>query len=108
MNTTSYGEEFEKQVYDFLKNILVTDDVPGASAKRSRIFFKKRYATLTDRTIVTDVSIETYISDEKEELGEWSTLIIFECKRYKNTVDIADLDEFESKLRKMGGWGVKG
>lgn len=108
MNTTSYGEEFEKQVYDFLKNILVTDDVPGASAKRSRIFFKKRYATLTDRTIVTDVSIETYISDEKEELGEWSTLIIFECKRYKNTVDIADLDEFESKLRKMGGLGVKG
>lgn len=108
MNTTAYGEEFEKQVYNYLKSILIADDVPGASAKRSRIFFKKRYATLTDRTIITDVSIETYISDEKEELGEWSTLIIFECKRYKNTVDIADLDEFESKLRKMGGYGVKG
>lgn len=108
MNTTAYGEEFEKQVYNFLKSILITDDVPGASAKRSRIFFKKRYATLTERSIITDVSIETYVSDEKEKSGEWSTLIIFECKRYKSTVDIADLDEFESKLRKIGGYGVKG
>ena len=63
---------------------------------------------MTERTIVTDVSIESYINDEKEQKGEWSTLIIFECKRYKNTVDIADLDEFESKLSKMGGYGVKG
>lgn len=108
MNTTSYGEEFEKKVFDFLNRILVSDDVPGTSSKRSKLFFKKRYPTLTERTIVTDVSIETYISEEKQAAGEWSTLIIFECKRYSRTVDIADLDEFESKLRKMGGYGIKG
>lgn len=108
MNTTEYGEAFELQVYNFLKPLLENDDIPGASAKRSRIFFKKTYPTTSDRKIKTDVSIESYISKEKEDCGEWSTLIIFECKRYKNTVDIADLDEFESKLRKIGGYGVKG
>ena len=108
MNTTAYGEDFEVQVYNFLKNLLSSDDIPGASAKRSKIFHHKKYNTQTDRTIIADVSIETYISQEHEDRGEWSTLIIFECKRYKNTVDIADLDEFESKLRKMGGYGVKG
>lgn len=108
MNTTEYGEAFEKQVFEFLKNILTSDDVPGASAKRSRIFFKKRYDTSTNRTIVVDVSIETYVSDEHEKSGDWSTLLIFECKRYNNTVNIADLDEFETKIRKIGGYGVKG
>lgn len=108
MNTTEYGEDFEIQVYNYLKNLLSSDDVPGASAKRSKIFHKKRYGTVTERTIVADVSIETYISQEYEDRGEWSTLLIFECKRYTKTVDIADLDEFESKLRKMGGFGVKG
>lgn len=108
MNTTQYGEDFEVQVFNFLKNLLSNDDVPGASAKRSKIFHKKRYGTVTERTIIADVSIETYISQEYEDRGEWSTLLIFECKRYKDTVDIADLDEFETKLRKMGGFGVKG
>lgn len=108
MNTTQYGEDFEVQVFNFLKNLLSNDDVPGASAKRSKIFHKKRYGTVTERTIIADVSIETYISQEYEDHGEWSTLLIFECKRYKDTVDIADLDEFETKLRKMGGFGVKG
>lgn len=88
--------------------MLAYDDVPGASAKRSKLFFKKKYPTLTDRKIVTDVSIETYISEEKQACEEWSTLIIFECKRYSNKVNIADLDEFESKLTKIGGYGVKG
>jgi hypothetical protein len=41
VNTTSYGEEFEKQVFDFLNQMLAYDDVPGASAKRSKLFFKK-------------------------------------------------------------------
>ena len=108
MNTTEYGFQFEKQVFEFLKKMLSNDDMPGASAKRSKIFLKKTYPTSTERTITTDVSIETYLNEEKEKAGEWSTLIIFECKRYKNTVDIADLDEFESKLRKIGGFGVKG
>ena len=42
MNTTQYGEDFEVQVFNFLKNLLSNDDVPGTSAKRSKIFHKKK------------------------------------------------------------------
>ena len=107
MNTTTYGEEFEHKVYNFLKPRLSTGEIPGVSGI-SEIFFHKKYPTLTERTIIVDVSIENYLSPEHKNRGEWSTLIIFECKRLSNKVDIGDLDEFERKLEKIGKYGVKG
>lgn len=107
MNTTTYGEEFEHKVYNFLKPRLFTGEIPGVSCV-SEIFIHKKYPTLTERIIIADISIENYLSLEHKKRGEWSTLIIFECKRLSNKVDIGDLDEFEKKLEKIGRYGVKG
>lgn len=108
MNTTVYGEEYERLVFKNLERMLKRDELPSASSKRSKLFHHKKYLDERNREYIFDCSIETYLSEEHEKRGEWSSLIVIECKRYKNKVDIGDLDEFEGKLSKISPFGIKG
>ena len=106
MNTTAIGIEFEDKVFDYFSSLLEKDELNFAPKKYSKIFKHKRYSTDTSRKIEFDITIETYnpLSDDKN----WSSLIVIECKSYGRKVDIADFDEFESKLKNVSNSAVKG
>lgn len=107
MNTTEKGTEFEDKVYDYVVDLLNTDGFLGATKPYSKIFRHKKYRCIgTNRKIEFDITIETY--NPEVENGEWSSLIILECKNYSYTVDIADLDEFESKMNNVSHSAIKG
>lgn len=107
MNTTKKGTDFEDKVYDYIADLLNTDGFLGATKSYSKIFKHKKYKCIgTNRTIDFDITIETYNPDVEN--GEWSSLIVMECKNYRGTVDIADLDEFESKLNNVSHSAIKG
>lgn len=107
MNTTKIGNEFEDKVYQYLSSLLETDEMPGASKSHSKIFKHKKYkAAATDRTFDFDITIENYNPQMKAD--DWSSIIVIECKKYSNKVDIADLDEFSGKLSRFSQTGVKG
>lgn len=105
MNTTKIGSEFEDEVFTFFSSLLNKGEIVGTSQKYSKIQKHKKYKTNTSRIIDCDITIENYNPFCNE---EWSSLIIIECKRYKSKVDIADLDEFQTKMNLISSSGVKG
>ena len=106
MNTTAKGIEFEDKVFDYFSSLLEKDELSFAPKKYSKIFKHKKYPTDTRRKIEFDITIETYnpLSDD----NNWSSLVVIECKSYARKVDIADFDEFESKLKNVSNSAVKG
>lgn len=107
MNTTKKGTEFEDRVYEYVAELLDTDGFLGATKSYSKIFKHKKYKCIgTSRKIEFDITIETY--NPKAEDGDWSSLIVLECKNYRNNVDIADLDEFQSKMNLVSNSAIKG
>ena len=77
------------------------------SKKHSKIFQHKNYKCAgLNRVIDFDITIETYNPNCNQQ--EWSSLVIIECKCLSHTVDISDLDEFETKMKKISDSGIKG
>ena len=107
MNTTKIGTDFENRVFQLFSSLLGNDELSYASQKYSKIFQHKKYQCVGyDREIDFDVTIETYNPDSTQE--EWSSLVVIECKCLSHKLDISDLDEFETKMRKVSDSGIKG
>jgi hypothetical protein len=53
--------------------------------------------------IITDISIETRIANA----DNYSLLTVIECKDYKGTVPVNDIEEFCSKVEQIAGVNVK-
>ena len=107
MNTTKKGTEFEDKVYDYVADLLNTDGFLGTTKSYSKIFKHKKYKCIgTNRRIDFDITIETYNPEVED--GQWSSLVVMECKNYSDVVNIADLDEFESKMNLVSRSAIKG
>ena len=107
MNTTRIGSDFENRVFKLFSSFLEKDELSYASQKYSKIYQHKKYSCVgIDRTIDFDITIETYNPHSQQK--EWSSLVVIECKCLTHTVDISDLDEFETKMKKVSDSGVKG
>lgn len=107
INTTRIGTDYENRVFELFSSLLDSDELSFVSQKHSKIFQHKKYScTASDRTIDFDITIETYNPNSKQE--EWSSLVVIECKCLTHTMDISDLDEFETKMRKISDSGIKG
>lgn len=107
MNTTKIGTNFENRVFKLFSSLLENDELSFVSQKYSKIFQHKKYQCVGyDREIDFDITIETYNPNSTQE--EWSSLVVIECKCLSHTMDISDLDEFETKLKKVSDSGIKG
>lgn len=105
-NTTKIGTDFENRVFKLFSSLIINDELSFISKKHSKIFQHKQYKCLgLNRIIDFDITIETYNSDTQD---DWSSLVVIECKCLTRTVDISDLDEFETKMRKISSSGIKG
>lgn len=106
MSTVEEGAKFERRVFEYFSMLLEKDDVPSASGKHSRIFLHRSYATSVGRKIDFDIAIENYNPNMPD--GDWSSLVLIECKCYKSRVNIADIDEFSGKINQISRSGIKG
>ncbi len=101
MNTTKVGDEFEAEVFEFLKNELNTGRL-GLIPECCRIFKKKGYySNQRHSNIVFDLSIEIYRPGETN----FSILILIECKNYSSSVPVNDVEEFLNKVNQVAGSG---
>lgn len=107
INTTKIGTDYENRVFDLFSSLLQADELSFVSKKHSKIFQHKNYKCAgLNRVIDFDITIETYNPNCNQQ--EWSSLVIIECKCLSHTVDISDLDEFETKMKKISDSGIKG
>ena len=104
MNTTLKGDIFEKRVFDLINDLLKNDEY-YLSGKNSKIFAKKKYfSEARDKDIIVDISIESYMPNSEK----YSLLNIIECKNLGKNVTPDDIEEFDSKLRQIGGHNTTG
>lgn len=107
INTTKIGTDYENRVFNLFSSLLQADELSFVSKKHSKIFQHKNYKCAgLNRVIDFDITIETYNPNCNQQ--EWSSLVIIECKCLSHTVDISDLDEFETKMKKISDSGIKG
>jgi Zn-dependent peptidase ImmA (M78 family) len=104
INTSKKGDDFERQVYDLLKELLENDEL-FMNGKKSKIFWKKPYySNRTNSNVVVDISIETYLNGAEQ----YSSLTVIECKNYKSKIVLNDIREFSSVLNEIGEHNTKG
>lgn len=107
INTTKIGTDYENRVFKLFSSLLEADELSFVSKKHSRIFQHKNYECIgLNRVIDFDITIETYNPNYSQQ--EWSSLVVIECKCLTHTVNISDLDEFETKMKKISESGIKG
>ena len=104
MNTVEKGDLFEKEVFDFIKEHVMS----GNSHLNPDLcsFHRKKgyYSDKRKKEIIFDISIECY----RKGSDKYSQLVIIECKDYSSTIPVDDVEEFESKLRQVSGVNIKG
>lgn len=94
---------YETFVFDTLKQELKEERL-GIIAKDSKIFKGKGYYS-KDRgsKIKIDVSIEVTRKGAKE----YSLLIVVECKKYAQPINVSEIEEFYAKVNQIAGLNVK-
>ncbi|HGO9799684.1 ImmA/IrrE family metallo-endopeptidase [Pseudomonas aeruginosa] len=104
LSTYAKGDAFEAQVFQFLTNEIHAGRF-FCRPESCRVYRKKSYYS-RDREdhIVFDISIEVFIPG----LDKPALLILIECKNYKGTVPVGDIEEFGSKISQVAGVNVKG
>lgn len=95
----SDGREFESKVYDCILKTLESNSYVGAE----NIFFHKKYFS-KDRNdyIETDITVEIKIQNIL------FLIVVIECKDYKTSLDVSEIEEFHSKLQQIGADNTKG
>lgn len=95
----SDGREFESKVYDCILKTLESNSYVEAE----NIFFHKKYFS-KDRNdyIETDITVEIKIQNIL------FLIVVIECKDYKTSLDVSEIEEFHSKLQQIGSDNTKG
>lgn len=95
----SDGREFELKVYDCILKAFESNSYVGAE----NIFFHKKYFS-KDRNdyIETDITVEIKIQNIL------FLIVVIECKDYKTSLDVSEIEEFHSKLQQIGADNTKG
>lgn len=103
------GIELEKIVLEKVKK-LVEDNEFLVSNPNVYVLEKPKYFS-KDRNaeIEFDVSIEKYFENPKQHNNiRASLIIIIECKDYKKSISVDDVEEFHAKLEQVGADKTKG
>jgi hypothetical protein len=104
-NTVEKGTKFEERVFNIMKNLLDTGQLPWANPFCSEVFMQKGYYSRDRKSdIKIDVSIEVYHSKEIREL---SMLGLIECKDYEEPIPVGKIEEFYGKTVQIAGLKCK-
>lgn len=101
----SNASEYERSVYDFIQQLVVDGDMPGAT-KHAQVFLHKVYLDAYGESINPDISIEVFRTKESTKP---SLYILFECKwSDKHKVNSGDYNEFCGNISRLNESAVKG
>lgn len=104
MSNVSKGTAFEDRVYQSLKQELESGQL-CVSPKAAKIFRKKGYYSKDrDKDINTEISVEVTLPSKERPSLIW----IFECKDYRGSIPVNDVEEFHAKLQQIGEDNTKG
>lgn len=104
MNTSDKGEDFELRVLASLTRALRLNRL-GLLPEACQIHHRKSYYSRDrESEIQVDISIEVYLPGATT----WSFLWVWECKDYKGSIPVDDVEEFWAKLQQIAGVNVKG
>lgn len=108
LNSTAKGDELEDKVYKLLGSLV--EDHLGIQESSCKQFRKRSYhSVFRDGPINFENVVEVY---SKTALTapepQPSLVLIFECKNYSGTVEVGEIEEFDSKLRQLTGFVAKG
>lgn len=103
MSSTSIGDAFETEIFNYLKSS-IEDGSFWAKKENCKLCRKKGYYS-KDRgsNIIFDVSIEIYLPGEER----YSVLFLVECKKYTHSVPVNDAEEFYAKVQQVGPLNTK-
>lgn len=98
------GAKLEQEVEQYLREHLLPE-LLGCDPERTKVFRQKAYySAARGSNIKADVSVEFTLKNATHPFLTW----IWECKDYSSPVGIADIEEFDSKLRQIGEHNTKG
>ena len=103
MNSVQKGDLLEDEIFNLFKD-LIDNEQFLVKKSNCKIFQKKGYYS-KDRegNIIFDISIEMFLSDT----DEYFMLMLIECKNYKHTVPVNDIEEFFAKVQQVGAANAK-
>lgn len=90
------GKEFEDMIFDFVKN--------KCKYNKNNIPYlhKKYFSKERQDYIIPDITIENFINEQL------FFIIVIECKDYKGSISVSEIEEFHSKLQQIGADNTKG
>ena len=104
-NRRKNAEEYEKKVYDFISQLVVDGEMPGAT-KHAKVYLHKTYYDQYNVSINPDISIEVFRTKESERP---SLYILIECKwSDHHAVNSGDYTEFCGNIKRLNETAVKG
>jgi len=104
MNTVAKGNTFEERVFEEIKQQLESGRL-GLQPSSTLIYKKKPYySPQRNSEIVVDIAIEVWLPNAEK----YSLLWVCECKDYKSTVSVDNVEEFKAKLDQIAGKNIKG
>ena len=103
MNSVQKGDLLEDEIFNLFKD-LIDNEQFLVKKSNCKIFQKKGYYS-KDRegNIIFDISIEMFLPDT----DEYFMLMLIECKNYKHTVPVNDIEEFFAKVQQVGAANAK-
>ncbi|MDP3148585.1 MAG: ImmA/IrrE family metallo-endopeptidase [Ignavibacteria bacterium] len=103
-NSVKIGNIFERKVYKLLEDELKNNRL-FVNPNYCKLYHKKGYFSKDRQSnIIVDISMEVFLPGA----NEYSLLIIVECKNYKHSVPVDDVEEFFAKIQQISGANIKG
>lgn len=103
MDTTRKGDELENKVFELFRDNIENDRF-WAKKECCKIYQKKGYYSQErKKNIIFDIAIEIFLPGEKY----FSSLVLIECKHYKNPVPPGAVEKFLQQAHQVSGGNVK-
>lgn len=103
MDTTKKGDELEDKIYELFGE-LISNDLFWAKEECCKIYQKKGYySQARKKEIIFDIAIEISLPGE----SKFSSLVLIECKNYKDKVPVGDVESFLMKAHQVSSGNVK-
>ena len=98
------GMQFELDVCNAV-NKAINEGNLGLNANACQVHRHKGYYSRDrEKDIITDISVELYLDNSTKPSFIW----VWECKDYRRSIQVDDIEEFHSKLEQIGADNTKG
>lgn len=104
MDSVAKGNEFEEECYDIIKSAIEAGEL-GYIPDQCRLYKKRSYpSSLRNGKVNFDIVIEVWPPNA----NRYSHICFIECKNYKHSVSVHQVEKFHSQISQVSGVNSKG